>query len=189
MSNIFTLFTARKRKPSENIPPKKLKIEAESDADSDDDDEAVKVKNKRKRSAIIDSDSDYENDENDENESDNSQSVDEKPTRKKSNGNSTASKKIKLSPSDTKISLEEKLKAKNDQSRSLSDVKENESADILDVPVVWRHQKLDFLYPAKILDAQKRRPDHPNYDPTTLFVPISYLDSLTPVSGQLHMCS
>ncbi|XP_036325707.1 probable DNA mismatch repair protein Msh6 [Rhagoletis pomonella] len=50
----------------------------------------------------------------------------------------------------------------------------------LDEPVVWPHQKLDFLQPDKIKDKQGRRPDHADYDPTTLHVPEKYLNSLSP---------
>lgn len=53
----------------------------------------------------------------------------------------------------------------------------------LDEPVVWPHQKLDFLQPDKIKDKNGRRPDHPDYDPTTLYVPDKYLNSLSPVSS------
>lgn len=52
----------------------------------------------------------------------------------------------------------------------------------LDEPVIWPHQKLEFLKPDKIKDKQGRRPDHPDYDPTTLYVPPKFLDSLSPVS-------
>lgn len=177
---------ARKAKATENIAPKKLKIEA----DSDDDEEVIQVKNKRKRSAIIDSDSDSDY-VNDENESDNSQSMtEEKPkSSKKSNGNSMVQKKPKLDSNGKKMSLEDKLKGKNDESHSLSDVMEIDNADIMDVPVVWRHQKLDFLKPDQIRDAQNHRPNHADYDPCTLYVPTKYLDTLTPVSFSIEISS
>lgn len=50
-----------------------------------------------------------------------------------------------------------------------------------DEPTVWTHNKLDFLKPANIKDRNGRRPDHPEYDRTTLLVPKSYLEQLTPV--------
>ena len=46
----------------------------------------------------------------------------------------------------------------------------------------WAHLSYDFLQPEKIRDAEKRRPDHPDYNPRTVFVPPSFLQSLTPVS-------
>ncbi|XP_017844448.2 probable DNA mismatch repair protein Msh6 [Drosophila busckii] len=50
----------------------------------------------------------------------------------------------------------------------------------LDEPVVWPHHKLDFLQPDKIKDKAGRRPDHPNYDKSTLHVPEKFLNSLSP---------
>lgn len=50
----------------------------------------------------------------------------------------------------------------------------------LDEPVVWPHQKLDFLQPDKIKDKAGRRPDHPDYDKSTLHVPEKFLNSLSP---------
>lgn len=46
----------------------------------------------------------------------------------------------------------------------------------------WIHCKLEWLKPEKIKDAQKRRPDHPDYDPSTLYVPPEFYKSQTPVS-------
>lgn len=141
---------------------------------------------KRKIASIIDSDSDPDY-ANDENESDNGQKNDDikEPSRKKSGGNGGAKKKIKLESTDTKLSFEDKLKANIDESCSLSKVKEKDTTDIIDVPVVWRHNKIDWLLPEHIRDAEKRRPNHPDYDPTTLYVPLKYLDELTPVNKNL----
>lgn len=50
----------------------------------------------------------------------------------------------------------------------------------LDEPVVWPHQKLEFLQPDKIKDKAGRRPDHPDYDKSTLHVPEKFLNSLSP---------
>lgn len=164
---------------------KKAKIEPKNANDAEDDEEeeeVIGVKGKRKISCIVDSDSDSDY-VNDENESDNSQKmdIDNVPKRKKSSEMSAAKKKIKLDPDTPSDSFQQKLKANIDQSRSLSDVKDNDSTDLVDVPVVYKHQKLDFLFPENVRDANKRRPNHPSYDPTTLYVPTAHLDSLTPV--------
>lgn len=45
----------------------------------------------------------------------------------------------------------------------------------------WVHCKLEWLKPHKIRDAQCRRPDHEDYDPTTLYVPQEFLNAQTPV--------
>lgn len=43
-----------------------------------------------------------------------------------------------------------------------------------------KHLGFDFLQPEKIRDAQKRRPNDPDYDPTTLYVPTEFLHTQTP---------
>ena len=46
------------------------------------------------------------------------------------------------------------------------------------------HNKFPFLQPARLLDASKRRPDHPEYDSRTLFVPPDFLKGETPAKQQ-----
>lgn len=46
----------------------------------------------------------------------------------------------------------------------------------------WTHCKLDWLRPEKIRDAMKRKPDDPDYDPRTLYVPPEFLKTQTPVT-------
>lgn len=178
-----SIATAARAAKQEPVNPKKKKLELDSD---DDEEEIVKVKGKRKIACIIDtdSDSDYKNDEN---ESENGQKMDTDDVKasvkkKSANGSSAGSKKIKLDSANSKQSFEEKLQANIDESRSLSDVKETDTTDLIDVPVVYRHNTLKFLTPEEIRDGNKKRPSDPNYDPTTLYVPKEYLDSLTPVS-------
>ncbi|ETN62362.1 DNA mismatch repair protein mut [Anopheles darlingi] len=59
-----------------------------------------------------------------------------------------------------------------------------ELATALDEPVVWAHQKLEFLKPNKIKDIQGNRPGSEKYDGRTLFVPESFLNTLTPAMRQ-----
>lgn len=47
-------------------------------------------------------------------------------------------------------------------------------------PVVWEHDKIDWLQDGKRRDARRRRPNDPDYDPNTLFVPEDYLKNCTP---------
>lgn len=160
---------------------KKLKTEKtvknDLDDSDEDDEEVIKMKGKRKIACLVDSDSDSEY-VNDENESDNSQDG-SKFSRKQP---TAAKKKIKLEPS-KKITIEEKLKANKDESQSPMDIDESSiDADIGDGPVVYKHHKIDWIKPDKIRDAQKRRPDDPKYDPTTVYIPDGFLDEQTPVS-------
>lgn len=62
------------------------------------------------------------------------------------------------------------------------DDQEQETSALDDEPQQWLHNKLEFMQPNTIKDGNGRRRNHPEYDPTTLFVPKSYLESLTPVS-------
>lgn len=48
----------------------------------------------------------------------------------------------------------------------------------------WTHENLEFLQPDKIRDINKNRPNHPEYDSRTLYVPESYLNTLTPAMRQ-----
>lgn len=43
---------------------------------------------------------------------------------------------------------------------------------------------MDFLKPDKIRDANKHRPDHPDYNPRTLFVPEDFKRNQTPAMRQ-----
>uniref|UniRef100_A0A182T8C0 DNA mismatch repair protein MutS-like N-terminal domain-containing protein n=1 Tax=Anopheles maculatus TaxID=74869 RepID=A0A182T8C0_9DIPT len=60
----------------------------------------------------------------------------------------------------------------------------DEPGSVLDEPTVWTHQKLDFLKPNKIKDIHGNRPGSEKYDSRTLYVPDSYLGTLTPAMRQ-----
>lgn len=45
---------------------------------------------------------------------------------------------------------------------------------------VYQHEKHDFLKPENIRDINKNRPNSPDYDPRTLYVPESFLKQCTP---------
>lgn len=45
---------------------------------------------------------------------------------------------------------------------------------------VWLHETLEFLKPENIRDVNKNRPNHPDYDSRTLYVPESFLKTCTP---------
>ncbi|KAK0081399.1 hypothetical protein PV325_012235 [Microctonus aethiopoides] len=48
----------------------------------------------------------------------------------------------------------------------------------------WPHLTFDFLQPENIRDANRRRPDHPDYNPKTLYVSPDFLDKQTPAMRQ-----
>ncbi|XP_052504033.1 DNA mismatch repair protein Msh6 [Budorcas taxicolor] len=47
-------------------------------------------------------------------------------------------------------------------------------------PTVWYHETLEWLKEEKRRDVHRRRPDHPDFDASTLYVPEDFLNSCTP---------
>uniref|UniRef100_A0A2K5RLM4 DNA mismatch repair protein n=1 Tax=Cebus imitator TaxID=2715852 RepID=A0A2K5RLM4_CEBIM len=47
-------------------------------------------------------------------------------------------------------------------------------------PTVWYHETLEWLKEEKRRDEHRRRPDHPDFDGSTLYVPEDFLNSCTP---------
>uniref|UniRef100_A0A8V8TQW9 DNA mismatch repair protein n=1 Tax=Homo sapiens TaxID=9606 RepID=A0A8V8TQW9_HUMAN len=47
-------------------------------------------------------------------------------------------------------------------------------------PTVWYHETLEWLKEEKRRDEHRRRPDHPDFDASTLYVPEDFLNSCTP---------
>lgn len=58
---------------------------------------------------------------------------------------------------------------------------ESTSAAKASTTQAWPHLKYDFLQPENIKDKDKRRPDDPEYNSRTLYVPKDFLDNQTPV--------
>ncbi|KAJ8951955.1 hypothetical protein NQ318_013625 [Aromia moschata] len=55
---------------------------------------------------------------------------------------------------------------------------------VRDIHSNWPHNDLEFLKPDRIRDANKRKPDDPEYNPHTLYVPEQFLKGLTPAMRQ-----
>ncbi|XP_004403448.1 PREDICTED: DNA mismatch repair protein Msh6 isoform X2 [Odobenus rosmarus divergens] len=47
-------------------------------------------------------------------------------------------------------------------------------------PTIWYHETLEWLKEEKRRDLHRRRPDHPDFDVSTLYVPEDFLNSCTP---------
>ena len=47
----------------------------------------------------------------------------------------------------------------------------------------WEHEKQEWLKPNKIKDINGNKPESPDYDPTTLYVPKEYISKCTPGLG------
>lgn len=81
-----------------------------------------------------------------------------------------------------KLALLQNIDSEDITKESTSVITESEPA--VDEPVVWLHNKLEFLKQNKIKDINNYRPCHPNYDGRTLYVPAEYLNTLTPAMRQ-----
>ncbi|XP_059225843.1 probable DNA mismatch repair protein Msh6 [Stomoxys calcitrans] len=176
---------------------------------SEDEEDVIGAKKNRKRYVLLDSDdeadgataskkkvesspeSEKENkrkilsDEEEEASSEAEKSSPEKH-KKRSKHNEPKSKKVKLDESVATGTFMEKLQHLQSSEQYKTSKKQEAKCEAivttstLDEPVIWPHQKLEFLKPDKIKDKQGRRPDHPEYDPSTLYVPEKFLDSLSP---------
>lgn len=154
----LTPTPARKELPSKN-----------DDHQEAEEEEEVQPVKKRRRIVMDDS---SENDSETENKAKNEKTPPKLTSFKRvedsaKNGSSSISKKIKLEATEN--------------TKELPEEKEDESATILDEPTIWVHQKLDFLKPDKIKDIQGNKASSEKYDPRTLYVPESYLGTLSPV--------
>lgn len=154
--------------------------------DNNDDDEEIVVKRRRSRIVPLSSDSDESDRENEsDNGGKNLKRKSEKLSRQPSLDSPISKKKSKRETDESKLSFEDKLAvsiADSGATKSSIKIKDKQKEPELDdVNTVWLHNKLDFLQPANIRDAEKNKPSQANYDPTTLFVPEAYLNKLTPV--------
>lgn len=63
-------------------------------------------------------------------------------------------------------------------------VKEVAGKDVLlmvdNINKIWAHETLPFLQPNQIRDKNKNRPNHPEYDSRTLYVPADFKQKQTP---------
>lgn len=82
------------------------------------------------------------------------------------------------SPSSTRTPTSKKLKKDNSSENRANDELKS-AAEESDGN--WLHCRLDWLKPENIRDAERRKIDHPDYDPKTLYVPADFRKDQTPV--------
>ncbi|KAM3962106.1 DNA mismatch repair protein Msh6 [Aphomia sociella] len=144
--------------------------------DSDDDIPVGPKKRKRIRLNPMDSD-----------DSDSENKVDNKieSTKEKTSLEKKLHDSFKYEPSNSPKASKEKKPISNGKN-VMTPAKSKERQENFEIADEgnWVHCKLDWLKPNKIRDAQKRRPDHPDYDPSTLFVPPDFYKSQTPAHRQ-----
>ncbi|XP_057337958.1 probable DNA mismatch repair protein Msh6 [Microplitis mediator] len=101
--------------------------------------------------------------------------TDDNPTPKKHRKPRNPGKGRKCNPSQKKTQ-----KNDNESGKSF----QLEKAKLPSGTKSWPHLKYSFLQPDKIRDAKKKRPDDPEYDAKTLYVPQEFLDQQTPAMRQ-----
>uniref|UniRef100_A0AAG5D554 DNA mismatch repair protein n=1 Tax=Anopheles atroparvus TaxID=41427 RepID=A0AAG5D554_ANOAO len=192
-----------KSKSSVKKEPELVKKEKDAVApagkDNDDDDEEIVTRKKRRRVIVFDEsmeedgtgenvENQHHNNNNDHDEETGTKRFElssferqqeapespssEKASRKKTQHAEKQADEVADGPVQKKIKLE--IDAEADE----------ELSSTLDEPTVWTHQKLDFLKPNKIKDIHGHRPGHEKYDGRTLFVPESFMTTLTPAMHQ-----
>lgn len=145
---------------------KKRKISAIVDTDSDEENSLIKATPKKRKSVLKDKAlSDNESSSSDED-----------------NGGKSAKTPLK------KYNFNKSLGGNESQNASSSQKKTSQNSNkglvIGTVHSNWLHNRLEFLQPDKIRDLNRNRPDHPEYDSRTLYVPKDFLDKQTPAMRQ-----
>ncbi|KAL1783825.1 DNA mismatch repair protein Msh6 [Sigmodon hispidus] len=78
--------------------------------------------------------------------------------------------------SETKSTLSAFSAPQNSESQSHGSGGGNDSSG----PSIWYHETLEWLKPEKRRDEHRKRPDHPDFNPNTLYVPEDFLNTCTP---------
>ncbi|XP_055614390.1 probable DNA mismatch repair protein Msh6 [Uranotaenia lowii] len=170
------------KKPSPKIPV--VREKPSDDADQEDRDEVQPV-TKRRRILV--------NEDSDDSDSENKVKNDKTPPKlelssfRRQERDETASspvqKKIKLEFSTPETGKKSGPASKEDLDED-NDGDNSDKATTLDEPTIWAHQKLDFLKPEKMKDIQGNKLGSDKYDSRTLYVPESFLSTLTPAMRQ-----
>lgn len=147
----------------------------------DEDEDEIQPMKKRRRIVMMD-------DEDGDSDSENRQKNDKTPPKAELLTSFKRVEKDEASESPVQKKVKKEADDVAEGKPDLADLgaEEDKGASVLDEPTVWAHQKLDFLKPEKIKDIQGNRPSSEKYDSRTLYVPESFLGTLTPVSLMSH---
>uniref|UniRef100_A0A182YHI8 DNA mismatch repair protein n=1 Tax=Anopheles stephensi TaxID=30069 RepID=A0A182YHI8_ANOST len=189
------------KKESESIGKEKRPVPVKPGV-KDGEEEEIGTKKKRRRILMLDDTSDTEegdaggrNNENKPNNNNNLENHDDEQTGTKRFASLSSFER----PNEPTESSDERKGERSSKQESddgpvqkkikLEKISEpaDEPGPVLDEPTVWTHQKLDFLKPNKIKDIHGNRPGSEKYDSRTLYVPDSYLNTLTPAMRQWWM--
>uniref|UniRef100_A0A182K008 DNA mismatch repair protein n=1 Tax=Anopheles christyi TaxID=43041 RepID=A0A182K008_9DIPT len=185
------------KKEIESVGKEKRPSAVKPEANENEDDEPIGTQKKRRRILLLDDTSDTEdgvaagqNNENRPNNNNDLEKYDEQTGTKRfallssfERPMETADceqegKGAKIQHGSNEGPLQKKIKLE-----TIAEPKDDPGA-VLDEPTVWTHQKLDFLKPNKIKDIHGNRLGSEKYDNRTLFVPDSFLNTLTPAMRQ-----
>lgn len=92
-------------------------------------------------------------------------------------------KTLKLTSNTAVKGSVKKAKSKPSLNSTLSNISAFEANDDAEEKTVWDHEKLDWLKESKLTDRKKNLPSSEDYDPTTLYVPESFIKGVTPGMG------
>ncbi|XP_001661901.2 probable DNA mismatch repair protein Msh6 [Aedes aegypti] len=145
----------------------------------DEDEDEIQPMKKRRRIVMMD-------DEDGDSDSENRQKNDKTPPKAELLTSFKRVEKDEASESPVQKKVKKEADDVAEGKPDLADLgaEEDKGASVLDEPTVWAHQKLDFLKPEKIKDIQGNRPSSEKYDSRTLYVPESFLGTLTPAMRQ-----
>lgn len=154
-------------------PKKRSRIQIVEDSSDSEDETPQKSNNKRLKS--IES---------------NSSGAENSPPKKAKAGEPVSTSKGRSSTLNFSFGKEKaSISSKPDKNTAIADdlVSKTDAVEIdntKDIHSNWLHNSLDFLQPHKIMDGNKRKPNDPHYDGTTLHVPESYLKTISPAMRQ-----
>jgi DNA mismatch repair protein MSH6 len=132
---------------------------------------------------------DAEEDALSDDDGDDDESEDDAPLKKRKPRTNKSSAGKSLSRASTKASKSSVSCPRAEPDASVQTETSETSENVFGGEVQVRlHETLDWLKPDKLMDANKRRPDHPDYDHRTLYVPDSFLNSKTKVLSVHHRC-
>lgn len=160
-----------------------LFIYAESDNE-----ESVVVSKKKRNRIIADSDSDSDDKTSTENSKENGKNPKRARIRPASDSSDDETpQKRNFNVKSFSFSKESEPEEKNNLEQKINNSQVPQTAP-KSAPVStegnWLHHKLEFLKPHKIRDINRNRPDHPDYDERTLYVPEEFLNKQTPAMRQ-----
>ncbi|XP_074603536.1 DNA mismatch repair protein Msh6 [Brevipalpus obovatus] len=177
-SPILKPTTSKRRLRNQRQTPKRARVESESE------DEYTPEDDKCSDESVSDAVASEEMSSESVSEIEEHSDEDEKPKSKKKKVTATPKESSSKTSKPVRANLSDSVIAKLSAFTAPKNDNNEGGAPGIAVARDWPHSKFEFLQPDKIMDKQRRRPDHPDYDPKTIFVPESFRKKQTPAHGQ-----